>query len=162
MSVLCEKSLTKCIRKNLRTTVQNLRSTSINFATRNLCRWWISRTLSWTWDDYSTGYQCEYFKFCVQSLCFQNLVKYPLYACNNQTLYREQIERGALKSRSEISNLNDPFRKNCAFTTSPDLALREPTGGYWKFYPARSINRFLFYRNNVDEFMATNRLNYLL
>ncbi|XP_043286498.1 uncharacterized protein [Venturia canescens] len=58
------------------------------------------------------------------------LAKYPLYSSNNQTIYKDQIDRGSLKARAEISDLNEPFRKKCTFTTPPDQAIREPTGGF--------------------------------
>ncbi|XP_046472878.1 uncharacterized protein [Neodiprion pinetum] len=57
--------------------------------------------------------------------------KYPLYGgATVQSYYKSQLDNGTLKARSEIANLNEPFRRSSAFTTPPDLAIREPVGGF--------------------------------
>ncbi|XP_012259005.2 uncharacterized protein LOC105687730 [Athalia rosae] len=61
----------------------------------------------------------------------QKHLKYPLYGgATAQSYYKSQLDRGTLRVRSEIKDFNEPFRRSCSFTTPPDLALREPTGGY--------------------------------
>ncbi|XP_015589180.1 uncharacterized protein LOC107264909 isoform X2 [Cephus cinctus] len=60
----------------------------------------------------------------------EKYLKYPLYGGAINTYYKQQLDKGYLKARAEIYNFNEPFRKTSFFTTPPDLANREPRGGF--------------------------------
>ncbi|KAK0167959.1 hypothetical protein PV327_001807 [Microctonus hyperodae] len=63
-------------------------------------------------------YSSEYIEnFCNSplSLSVENdemYKKYPLYGGPTQTIYNQLIMEGAIKSRSAITNINTPFRRN--------------------------------------------------
>ncbi|KAF7987362.1 hypothetical protein HCN44_003124 [Aphidius gifuensis] len=51
------------------------------------------------------------------TILFQKQEKYPLYKGRHQTLYTEKFINGYLKTPAIVANVNEPFRKNCNFTT---------------------------------------------